>query len=146
MSQSVIVFRPRLQLKLVDGVSWRQVRTRLPFGCFIELNTRSERGARPSAAAPQRNVSSYNELRNTNISCFSRSVSSRNRRDTCSASPLCRSMAFSSVKERRSCMYRGLMRRPQSAAVRNLSAVSCGGFCTIPSPVPTSCSKKSLKG
>jgi len=46
----------------------------------------------------------YNEFRNVNNSCFSSSVSSLKRRDTCSASPLCRSMAFSRVKDRRSCM------------------------------------------
>jgi hypothetical protein len=50
------------------------------------------------------NVSGYNELRNVNSSCFSDSVSSRKCRVTCSASSLCRSMAFSSVKDRRSCM------------------------------------------
>jgi hypothetical protein len=52
----------------------------------------------------RRNVSSYNELRNVNSSCFSGRVSSRKRRDTCSASPRCRSMASSSVRDRRSCM------------------------------------------
>jgi hypothetical protein len=49
-------------------------------------------------------TASYNEFRNVNNSCFSCSVSSLKRRDTCSASPLCRSMAFSRVNDRRSCM------------------------------------------
>ena len=35
---------------------------------------------------------------------------------------------------------------PKRGGAQLVGGVSCGGFCTIPSPVPTSCSKKSLKG
>jgi hypothetical protein len=43
-------------------------------------------------------------------------------------------------------MKRAFVRKPQSGAVLNLFAVSCGPTWTIPSPVPMSCNKKSLKG
>src|SRR5207302_9874008 len=48
--------------------------------------------------------------------------------------------------ENPSCIGRSRVRRPQSGAVRNCLAVSGGPFCTIPSPVPTSCSRKSPYG
>ena len=43
-------------------------------------------------------------------------------------------------------MKRALVRKPQSGAVLNLLAVSCGPTWTIPSPVPMSCNKKVAKG
>src|SRR6516162_9098697 len=88
----------------------------------------------------------YSDSRNVNSCCFSAGLNSRNRLETCRASPRWRSMAFCKVSDPRSCMKRGLMRRPHNAAVRSLSAVSCGGVCTMPSPVPMSCSRKSLNG
>jgi hypothetical protein len=72
---------------------------------FFEANTCSEKkGTTIGFAVPGGKFSSYNELRKVNNSCFSWSVSSRKVWDTCSASPLCRSMAFSRVRDRRSCM------------------------------------------
>src|ERR1700687_6109100 len=90
--------------------------------------------------------SNYNELRKVNSCCFSTGLKSRKRLDTCLASPRWRVIASCNVNDLRSCIYRGLVRKPHRAAVRNLSAVSCGGVCTMPSPVSMSCSRKSLNG
>ena len=47
---------------------------------------------------------------------------------------------------RLSCMNRPRARRPHSGAVRILFRVEAPPFWTMPSPVPTSCSRKSLNG
>ena len=62
------------------------------------------------------------------------------------ASPSCREIAFSRDRDPKSCMKRAFVRNPQRGAVLSLLAVSCGPTWTIPSPVPMSCNKKSLKG
>ena len=98
------MFRSRSWLKLADGANWHPVWARLFLWYFFELNTSKKKKGTTGDAVPRWNVSSYNELRNVNSCCFSGAVSSRKRLDTCSASPLCRSMAFSTVKDRRSCM------------------------------------------
>ena len=46
----------------------------------------------------------------------------------------------------RSSMKRAFVRKPQSGTVLSLLAVSCSPTWTMPSPVPMSCNKKSLKG
>src|SRR5215472_18662973 len=50
-------------------------------------------------------------------------------------------MASASDSDFRSCMKRVFVRNPQSGAVRSLVMVSGGPPCTMPSPVPTSCSR-----
>src|SRR5580692_8717570 len=97
------------RLKSVDSVNWHQWREMAGRatgpGVFLRVQYQPRKKGHDNRICRARgNVSGYNELRNVNSSCFSASVSSRKCRVTCSASSLCRSMAFSSVKDRRSCM------------------------------------------
>ena len=55
-------------------------------------------------------------------------------------------MASLRVMLRPSCIRRDRVRSPQSGAVRTLLRVDCPPFWTMPSPVPTLCSRKSPNG
>src|SRR5262245_14643877 len=60
--------------------------------------------------------------------------------------PAWRWMALLNVSDNPSCINSGRVRTPQSGGVRTMFLVPAPPFWTIPSPVPMSCSRKSLNG
>src|SRR6516165_951791 len=90
---------------------------------------------------------SYSDFKNTSTCCCCAGVSSSRKFSiTSRASPRCRLIASVTDSDFISCMNRVFVSSPHSGAVRSLLMVSAGPPCTIPSPVPTSCSRKSPYG
>src|SRR5438105_2094572 len=58
----------------------------------------------------------------------------------------CAPLFVGALDEPPSCSSRVRVRTPQSGAVRTMFLVGSPPFCTMPSPVPMSCSRKSPKG
>src|SRR5690348_3869177 len=120
-------------------------------GAYAQCGTRCELAQADALGSTERQIpeglprrTHQRESRNVSSSLRSRAVRARKLLITNEASPRWRRIAPSRVAERRSCISRLLVRSPQSGAVRSLLEVFWGPFWTIPSPVPTSCSRKSL--
>src|SRR5262245_23169161 len=88
----------------------------------------------------------YNEFKNSRSCCISDLERDRNAPTDVVASPLCLRNASVSISDWPSCISRLCVRNPHNGGVRILFAVDGPPFWTIPSPVPTSCRRKSLNG
>src|SRR5215472_1058642 len=107
---------------------------------------RSDRARIPPRQLVTKTCRAYRDCRNVISWFFWLVVRARYLLITPVASPPCRRIASFLVNESRSCISRSLVRPPQRGDVRILLAVAGPPFCTIPSPVPTLCNRKSLYG